>query len=481
MGSLHHPKMATGTVFFFLILAPLGFVAGDTPANCTYDDIEGTWIFHESERSQTSDIDCSGNVAFEEKMKVDLTYPNAAVDQFGNIGTWTMVYNQGFEVNVNGRSFFAFSDYKQLPDKGGVVSHCDRTRTGWSHDVTVRNWACFRAIKATRGEEERLALRKFRPTSLQNSPEQGEKEYNQEQWKVDKINNGQSSWVATSYAEFQGMKMKDIERLKGGKKSRLHHKPSPHQQQHQRPLRLLSSMASKDDGLPESWDWRNVAGVNFVSEVRDQGKCGSCYAFSSMGMLESRLNILTKNTKRYTFSTQDVVSCSKLSQGCDGGFPFLVAGRYGKDFGVVEEDCNPYNGTDDAACSTRNCLRHFTASYKYVGGYYGACNELEMKKALVQNGPLSVSFEVYDDFMMYKSGVYHHTKLLTSSGFQPFELTNHAVLLVGYGHDAQLGEDYWIIKNSWGTAWGEDGYFRIRRGTDECAIESIAVEAFPIP
>jgi len=466
-------------MFFFLFLAPLGLVKGDTPANCTYEDIQGTWIFHESERGQTSHVLCSGNVAFEEKMKVDLMYPNTAVDQFGNIGTWTMVYNQGFEVNVNGRSFFAFSDYKQLAEKGGVVSHCDRTRIGWSHDVTVRNWACFRAIKMTRGEEERMALRKFQPTnSLQNTLEQGEEEYNQEQWKVDKINNGQSSWVATSHAQFQGMKMKDIERLKGGKKSRLHHKPSHLQQ---RPARLLSSVASKNDGLPESWDWRNVDGVNFVSKVRDQGKCGSCYAFSSMGMLESRINILTKNTKRYTFSTQDVVSCSNLSQGCDGGFPFLVAGRYGKDFGVVEEDCNPYNGTDEAGCSTRNCLRHFTASYKYVGGYYGACNEFEMKKALVENGPLSVSFEVYDDFMMYKSGVYHHTQLLKSSGFQPFELTNHAVLLVGYGHDTRLGEDYWIIKNSWGTAWGEDGFFRIRRGTDECAIESIAVEAFPIP
>jgi len=103
-----------------------------------------------------------------------------------------------------------------------------------------------------------------------------------------------------------------------------------------------------------------------------------------------------------------------------------------------------------------------------------------MKEALVTGGPLSVSFEVYDDFTMYKSGVYHHVALL-SGPFQPLELTNHAVLLVGYGTDEATGDDFWIVKNSWGPDWGEDGFFRIRRGTDECGIESMAVEVSVIP
>ena len=78
------------------------------------------------------------------KVRVELKYPNVAVDQFGNQGTWTMVYNQGFEVTVSGRSYFAFSDYSEHGDT--VVSYCHRTQPGrgWSHDVTVRNWACFR-------------------------------------------------------------------------------------------------------------------------------------------------------------------------------------------------------------------------------------------------------------------------------------------------------------------------------------------------
>lgn len=148
--------------------------------------------------------------------------------------------------------------------------------------------------------------------------------------------------------------------------------------------------------------------------------------------------------------------------------------------GVVPESCNPYSGIQHTKCTTkRTCPRRFYASdYHYVGGYYGACNEALMREALVKRGPLSVSFEVYSDFFHYKGGIYHHTGL--SDGYNPFQVTNHAVLLVGYGEDPVSKELFWIVKNSWGTTWGEKGYFRIRRGTDECAIESIAVESFPI-
>ena len=76
----------------------------------------------------------------------------------------------------------------------------------------------------------------------------------------------------------------------------------------------------------------------------------------SQGMLEARVKILTNNTASPMFSPQDVVSCSPLSQGCEGGFPYLVAGRYSKDYGVVSESCNPYVGKD-GACSTKTCVK----------------------------------------------------------------------------------------------------------------------------
>lgn len=451
-----------------------GPALGDTPANCTFEDVEGSWIFYESERSQGSNIDCTSQVPAVAKFRVDLKYPNVAVDQFGNVGTWTMVYNQGFEVTVSGRSYFAYSDYtEEAPDK--VVSYCNQTKIGggWAHDVTVRNWACF-----TGKQVEKNGL-KYEPKYHRTSASllhEATQLYTQTEEEAQIINSQQNSWKATVYPNMQNVPVKDIYNMRGGIKSVLHTKPKSIQEAVS--SKNMNSMLKSY--LPASWDWRNVSGVNYVSEVRNQASCGSCYAFSSMGMLEARVKIATKNTKNPVFSTQDVVSCSLLAQGCEGGFPYLIAGRYAKDYGVVEESCSPYVGKD-GACSTKKCLKHYVESYGYVGGYYGGCSEEAMKKSLVEGGPLSVSFEVYNDFMMYKSGVYHHTGLIKLSDFEPFEITNHAVTLVGYGHDSELGEDYWTIKNSWGSGWGEGGFFRIRRGVDECAIESIAVEATVIP
>lgn len=195
-------------------------------------------------------------------------------------------------------------------------------------------------------------------------------------------------------------------------------------------------------------------------------------------MMEARIRILTNNTQTPILSPQEVVSCSQYAQGCEGGFPYLIAGKYAQDFGLVEESCFPYTGTD-SPCKLTDCIRYYSSEYHYVGGFYGGCNEALMKLELVHHGPMAVAFEVYDDFLHYRTGIYHHTGL--KDPFNPFELTNHAVLLVGYGTDPASGLDYWIIKNSWGTSWGEDGYFRIRRGTDECAVESIAMAATPIP
>merc|ERR1711872_679735 len=219
----------------------------------------------------------------------------------------------------------------------------------------------------------------------------GMAEYTQQHWQVELINEKQSSWMATTYPHLQGRKLEEIEKMKGGHRSRIFHRPSKPKSS------LLTSKFEAGEVLPESFDWRNVSGVNYVPQVRDQGSCGSCYAFSSMGMLEARLRIRTGNTRNFTLSPQDVVSCSPLSQGCEGGFPHLIAGRYGKDYGVVEEECNKYKGNDGQCGTKSNCHRYYVSSYSYVGGYYGACSELEMKRALVRNGPLSVSFEVYHD------------------------------------------------------------------------------------
>lgn len=89
------------------------------------------------------------------------------------------------------------------------------------------------------------------------------------------------------------------------------------------------------------------------------------------------------------------------------GFAYLIS-KYAEDFGLVQEPCFPYKG-QDAPCQEKKCVRQFGTGYHYVGGFYGACNEVLMRLELVNNGPIAVGFEVYNDFVNYKSGIYHHT------------------------------------------------------------------------
>jgi len=108
-----------------------------------------------------------------------------------------------------------------------------------------------------------------------------------------------------------------------------------------------------------------------------------------------------------------------------------------------------------------------------------------MQEEIMTNGPIAVSFEVYDDFMHYSGGVYQHQFTRHLKSFNPFEITNHVVSIVGWGVTTDPTPiPYWIVKNSWGAAWGEKGYFRILRGSaepgGECAIESITVSAIPV-
>jgi len=234
--------------------------------------------------------------------------------------------------------------------------------------------------------------------------------------------------------------------------------------------------------IPASWDWRNVNGQNFVSPVRDQGQCGSCYAFASMGALEARIRIMSNNTQQPILSPQHAVSCSQYSQACDGGFPYLTAGKFGQDFGIVEEECFPYEGVNGNCldrCSKPNKL-WFTKTYNYIGGYYGASTVTGMQQEILMNGPIPVSFEVLDDFYSYSSGVYTHSGF--RSGFNPFVITNHVVVIIGWGVTDD-GVKYWTVKNSWGDSWGENGFFRILRDPGywggECGIESLTVSVIP--
>ena len=104
------------------------YVDADTPANCTYEEISGSWLFSIGEGGHDNTIDCSSFKPVSE-LHVTLLFPDVAVDSDGNVGFWTLIYNQGFEVNINGVVYFAFSSYEKSGEK--VISFCDKTLNGW--------------------------------------------------------------------------------------------------------------------------------------------------------------------------------------------------------------------------------------------------------------------------------------------------------------------------------------------------------------
>jgi hypothetical protein len=107
-----------------------------------------------------------------------------------------------------------------------------------------------------------------------------------------------------------------------------------------------------------------------------------------------------------------------------------------------------------------------------------------MMEELYKNGPLVISFEPDYNFMMYKSGIYHSIasdSWLNQGLPKPeWQKVDHSVLLIGWGQDHLTGEKYWVLQNTWGPNWGEDGFFRIKRGTDELSVESICEAATPL-
>jgi C1A family cysteine protease len=227
------------------------------------------------------------------------------------------------------------------------------------------------------------------------------------------------------------------------------------------------------EGAPTTLDWRNVGGITYVSPIKNQGSCGSCWAFAVTAGLESQAMIGTSGTQ-VDLSEQILVSCSGAGS-CSGGYT-ASASNYIRDYGLPVESCFAYTATNNACSNACADWQTGQATLYSVKGWHTATTltypeRVEgIKNALYTYGPVIASFYVYNDFYSYRSGVYSYT---TGS-----YVGAHAVLIVGYDDTLQA----FIVKNSWGTGWGEAGYFMIAYsevgGTSRFGYSVIAYDGY---
>ncbi|XP_050785738.1 cathepsin K [Gopherus flavomarginatus] len=216
-----------------------------------------------------------------------------------------------------------------------------------------------------------------------------------------------------------------------------------------------------EEKVPDSVDWRKKG---YVTPVKNQGQCGSCWAFSSVGALEGQLKRQTG--KLQGLSPQNLVDCVTNNDGCGGGYMTNAFEYVKENRGIDSEDSYPYIGQDES------CMYSPTGKAAKCRGYkeIPEGNEKALKRAVARVGPVSVGIDAsLSSFQFYSRGVYYDESCNA-------ENINHAVLAVGYG--TQKGSKHWIIKNSWGEEWGNKGYILMARNMNNaCGIANLA--SFP--
>jgi hypothetical protein len=223
----------------------------------------------------------------------------------------------------------------------------------------------------------------------------------------------------------------------------------------------------------DSWDWRNVEGKDYTTPIRDQDGCGSCYSFGMIAAIESLYNIRNNDPDiDIDLSEQFIISCVPypFGLGCCGGYLGITA-FFLRTCGVPPEDCFPYKAVDFLGRNSSECElligRHKPVRCSQrcsewknqvikTGPFKLLSDSNSMKIAISTYSPVVASMIVYEDFFDYNGGIYRYK-------YGEY-IDSHIVLIVGYNDSG----GYWIGKNSWGTEWGESGYFKIAYG--ECLI-----------
>ncbi|NXA40053.1 TINAG protein, partial [Eudromia elegans] len=296
---------------------------------------------------------------------------------------------------------------------------------------------------------------------------------------IQHINTGDYGWKANNYSQFWGMTLKE------GFKKRLGTLPPSHS--------LLNMKETPGSSIPEekfpaffaaTYEW-----PEWIHDPLDQRNCGASWAFSTASVAADRIAIRSKGVITDNLSVQNLISCDIRNQnGCNGG-SVDGAWRYLKTHGVVSYACYPSfwnqhlepSGVNRCHVSSElgknyttgpcpNALEQSNRLYRCAPHYRVSSQETDIMKEIMDKGPVQAIMKVYEDFFLYKEGIY---KCSYKAGSQ---WKTHSVKLLGWGalNDKNgRKQKFWIAANSWGKSWGENGYFRILRGQNECDIEKL--------
>ncbi|KAG2387751.1 hypothetical protein C9374_001345 [Naegleria lovaniensis] len=479
-----------------MMIGELMVIVADIPVHCVHHNIGNSeWKLylspmiysvkqdekaHSIQRKQHIPLNCTRmereDVNVARIVNVYLQLPNIVRSENKNgnvIGTWTMVYDQGFEITLSQynhnyeMSMFAFSMFEKVNSTSELIrSKCHQTFVGNYRKTSygkqsVTSFGCYYAEKVypqptdvkvslpintllykfydpknqgkglnvnnDQSEFDSLADELGLDLRLMRTNDPKEK-FKTDRTLIDWINTQSDDlgWSARSYSQFEQFTNEEMERMNGARsilvdKSDL--KKPQNLDQEEENFALAFDEIDFKSPLPENFDWRNVSAVTAI---------------------ESRIRIQTKNKLKPLLAVQDIVSCSPYAQKCHGGIPYSI-GRHLRDFTLVPESCFPYTGSEHIPCDSKCNNPPYIVKmkdYKYVGDFYGAGNEENMKREIFRHGPVSV-------------------------------------VITGWGVDPVTGQKYWNVMNSWGERWGDSGFFRIARGNDECAIEAEPVAFYP--
>jgi C1A family cysteine protease len=232
-------------------------------------------------------------------------------------------------------------------------------------------------------------------------------------------------------------------------------------------MKADSTAMYKDTAVPAAWDWRTHS-PPVVNPVKNQGQCGSCWSFSAIATIEGAYALKTGTLK--SFSEQQLVDC--VDGGADtcsvGGEMYQGVEYVFQNGGVELESSYPYTGTSGGGCKAKKSLNagSITGYKNITSGDEAALKIATYNQPIVSVGIDASSFW----FQLYSSGVYDD-----SSCKNDINDLDHGVAVVGYGVDSSVGKDYWIVRNSWGAGWGQQGYiWMVRNKDNQCGIATQA-------